>query len=58
MVGNSDFLRCSVFAALFLKWFLSMTVRHAPKPVKEATLKKHCISKKSELPTTSYDDQY
>ena len=27
------FGECSVFAAWFIKWFLSMTTKHAQKPV-------------------------
>ena len=38
VVSNSDVWGCSVFVVLFLKWFLSMTVGHAQKPVYKATL--------------------
>ena len=45
------FVLCRVFEVLFLKWFLSMTVRYAQKPVLKVTLQKHCIPLTSELPT-------
>ena len=37
---------CSVFAVLFLKWY-------AQKPVKKATLQKHCFAQTSELPRST-----